>query len=235
MVQIFDKYGVLKQPAVLGVTAWGSIIGSVTDQTDLITYLNSNYVPYTRTLTINGVSYDLSADRSWTISGPSWGSITGTLTDQTDLATALNTLQSQINLTKKHIINDTVGASITGVSTETLVKTYEIPINTLTPTGFIDFWLYTIRSAGASILHRTYIKINSTNNFGTSTLIAEGSTGGNFSPYLTNFFKFVLKSGLIRSSYPTSNSNVSLASLTQINATCDNTSGSVWIFVSITP
>jgi hypothetical protein len=90
MVQIFDKYGVLKRPAILGVASWGSIIGTVTSQTDLITYLGTNYVPQVRELTINGVTYDLSADRSWTISGATWGSITGTITDQTDLITYLS-------------------------------------------------------------------------------------------------------------------------------------------------
>jgi hypothetical protein len=52
-----------------GSAAWGSIGAGtgVGSQTDLVTYLNGNYVPLTRTLTINGVSYDLSADRSWTI------------------------------------------------------------------------------------------------------------------------------------------------------------------------
>jgi hypothetical protein len=63
---------------------WGSITGTVTNQTDLINYLDLNYyplnsnpagyVPDTRTLTINGTSYDLSADRSWTI--PAGGTVT---------------------------------------------------------------------------------------------------------------------------------------------------------------
>lgn len=49
--------------------------------------------PITRILTINGVSYDLSADRSWTISAGSvnWGSILGTITNQTDLISYLST------------------------------------------------------------------------------------------------------------------------------------------------
>jgi hypothetical protein len=49
-------------------------------------------VPTTRTLTINGTPFDLSADRSWTISSGAvaWGSITGTLSAQTDLQTALS-------------------------------------------------------------------------------------------------------------------------------------------------
>lgn len=55
--------------------------------------LSSIYVPTSRTITINGVTYDLSSDRSWTIAASSvnWGSITGTITDQTDLITYLST------------------------------------------------------------------------------------------------------------------------------------------------
>jgi hypothetical protein len=53
----------------------------------------TGYVPTSRTLTINGVTYDLTADRSWTVtaSGATWGSITGTLTAQTDLTLYLST------------------------------------------------------------------------------------------------------------------------------------------------
>ena len=54
---------------------WGSIGAGtgVGSQADLVAYLTSNYqpignyVPTSRNLTINGVTYDLSADRSWTI------------------------------------------------------------------------------------------------------------------------------------------------------------------------
>jgi hypothetical protein len=52
------------------------------------------YTPVTnaRTLTINGTTYDLSANRSWTIEGTAavWGNISGTLSNQTDLQNALN-------------------------------------------------------------------------------------------------------------------------------------------------
>jgi hypothetical protein len=53
----------------------------------------TGYVPTSRTLTINSVTYDLTADRSWTVtaSGATWGSITGTLTAQTDLTLYLST------------------------------------------------------------------------------------------------------------------------------------------------
>lgn len=54
-----------------------------------------SYVPITRILTINGISYDLSQDRSWTVSGGSavWGSIgAGTgVGSQVDLVTYLST------------------------------------------------------------------------------------------------------------------------------------------------
>ena len=52
------------------------------------------YTPVTsaRTLTINGTTYDLSENRSWTVAGTAavWGNISGTLSNQTDLQTALN-------------------------------------------------------------------------------------------------------------------------------------------------
>lgn len=71
-------------------SVWGSITGTLSNQTDLwnalnskqnvlngigfvkasgttITYDNSVYTTQSRTLTINGASYDLSANRSWTI------------------------------------------------------------------------------------------------------------------------------------------------------------------------
>lgn len=72
-----------------GGGTWGSITGNILDQTDLINYIANNYVPETRELTINGVTYDLSANRTWTISAGVWGAITGTITDQTDLITYL--------------------------------------------------------------------------------------------------------------------------------------------------
>lgn len=64
-----------------GGAVWGNITGVITDQTDLITYLGANYVPQARNITINGTTYDLSANRSWTVgdllssgsyTNPSW-------------------------------------------------------------------------------------------------------------------------------------------------------------------
>ena len=52
--------------------------------------LTSIYVPTSRTITINGVTYDLSSDRSWTINSATWGNITGTITSQLDLIAYLS-------------------------------------------------------------------------------------------------------------------------------------------------
>jgi hypothetical protein len=63
---------------VAGVAAWGSISGVITNQLDLLAYLAANYqplgnyVPTSRTITINGVTYDLSVNRNWTV-----GTVTG--------------------------------------------------------------------------------------------------------------------------------------------------------------
>jgi len=49
-------------------STWGYIVGTLSNQTDLQAALDAK-VPTSRTLTINGTTYDLSANRSWTISG----------------------------------------------------------------------------------------------------------------------------------------------------------------------
>jgi len=66
-VVVYDSNGRIKYIGGGGGAVWGSITGTITAQTDLISYLAGNYVPLTRNLTINGVTYDLSADRTWTI------------------------------------------------------------------------------------------------------------------------------------------------------------------------
>lgn len=91
-----NKYKVTNGLATQFLKADGSL--------DANTYLTSitgaqvitalGYTPVTdqRTLTINGVTYNLTANRSWTVAGTAavWGNITGTLSDQTDLQNALN-------------------------------------------------------------------------------------------------------------------------------------------------
>jgi hypothetical protein len=73
-------------PTWLTSLPWSKITST---PTTLSTYGITDAVPTSRTLTINGTTYDLSANRSWTITAGVWGQISGTLSDQTDLGTAL--------------------------------------------------------------------------------------------------------------------------------------------------
>lgn len=77
------------------------------------------YVPNTRTLTINGVAYDLSADRSWTISTSGTGTVTSVALSAT-MPTGLVASISGSPITS----NGTLGLTIT------MQSGYSIPTNT---------------------------------------------------------------------------------------------------------
>jgi len=85
----------------------------------------SSYVPNSRTLTINGVTYDLSANRTWTISAgaTAWGTITGTLSAQTDLQSALDAKVDEnspiTGATKTKITYDSKGLVTSGADATT--------------------------------------------------------------------------------------------------------------------
>lgn len=75
----------LSKPSDWSIIPWSTISS---EPTTLSGYGITDAVPSSRTLTINGTTYDLTADRSWTISGGGsvlWGDITGDILDQTDL------------------------------------------------------------------------------------------------------------------------------------------------------
>lgn len=90
------------------------------------------WVPSSRTLTINGVAYDLSADRSWSVA---WGSISGTLSDQTDLQNALDakvptTRDITINGDTQDLSNDrSYSVDLQSVANEGNVSTIDIKID----------------------------------------------------------------------------------------------------------
>jgi len=91
-----NKYKVTNGLATQFLKADGSLdanayLTSITGA-QVITALGYTPVTNARTLTINGTTYDLTANRSWTVAGTAavWGNITGTLSNQTDLQTALN-------------------------------------------------------------------------------------------------------------------------------------------------
>ena len=73
---ITSKSGKSKLPVV--TVAWGNITGALSDQIDLQDALNLK-VPTARTITINGITQDLTVNRTWTIS-------TGITIDTTPIA-----------------------------------------------------------------------------------------------------------------------------------------------------
>jgi len=91
-----NKYKVTNGLATQFLKADGSLDSNTyltgITSSQIITALGYTPVTNARTLTINGTTYDLSANRSWTIAGTAavWGNISGTLSDQTDLQNALN-------------------------------------------------------------------------------------------------------------------------------------------------
>jgi hypothetical protein len=99
----------------VGVTSFNTRTGAVTlSSSDVTTALGYTPVTQARTLTINGTTFDLSANRSWTIPAASWGSITGTLSNQTDLQSALDdrpTGNGTINYITKFTGTRSVGLS----------------------------------------------------------------------------------------------------------------------------
>ncbi len=91
-----NKYKVTNGLATQFLKADGSLDANTyltgITSSQIITALGYTPVTNARTLTINGTTYDLSANRSWTVAGTAaiWGNITGTLSNQTDLQNALN-------------------------------------------------------------------------------------------------------------------------------------------------
>lgn len=78
--QVLTWNGTEWAPVTAGIAAWGSIASGtgVGSQADLVAYLAANYqvigsyVLTTRTITINGLTQDLSANRTWSV-----GTVTG--------------------------------------------------------------------------------------------------------------------------------------------------------------
>jgi hypothetical protein len=92
-----------------GSAVWGSITGTITNQTDLVNYISTalaSYVPNTRTITINGVSYDLSANRTWSV---------GTVTGVTATAPITSSGGAAPNVSTSMNTNKLIGRGTAGV------------------------------------------------------------------------------------------------------------------------
>lgn len=83
-------------------------IGLVRMAGTTVSYDNTNYTPEARTITINGIAQDLSANRSWTISSSADSSIFAT---KYGVDTAKAALRSSINSKQNNVTLTTTGTS----------------------------------------------------------------------------------------------------------------------------
>jgi hypothetical protein len=115
-----------------GGATWGTITGDILNQTDLIDYIASQtgggFVPESRTLTINGETYDLSENRSWTLATG------GTVTDVTGTGTV-----SGLTLTGSGTdsVTLTLGGSLVLVASDITTALGYTPYSDTNPAGFI--------------------------------------------------------------------------------------------------
>lgn len=144
-------------------TIWGGITGTLANQTDLQTALDAK-VPTSRTLTINGTAFDLSANRSWTINsmvypaagiavstGTAWG------TSITDNSTNWNTAYT----------NRITSLTVTGSSgSATLVSNVlNIPTYTLAGLGGQASSTNLTSLSGLSYVSASFVKMTAVGTF----------------------------------------------------------------------
>lgn len=138
------------------------------------------------------------------------------------------------NNRKKKVISDTTSATITGSTSLSLAKTYEITVGTLPTSGFLDAFIFATRT-GTSAAYTAGLYINTTNNFATATLVSSISTNGNFNPVLPYVMKFALKDNLIVGGINNATTSTNFVnSATQTSVACNNSAASVWFFIGIT-
>jgi hypothetical protein len=182
-----------------GSAAWGSIATGtgVGSQADLVAYLNANYidpgdlaaalanyVPITRTLTINGVTYDLSADRSWTISGgvTSVNGQTGVVILALDDISNVNAPSPTAGQLLQWNGTEWIAATISGTGTVTNVGTGTgLTGGPFTVTGTVSL---NSKLAPADSLTGNALKYLRVNAGETAVEYATVSTGDSISPFL---------------------------------------------------
>ena len=182
-----------------GTAAWGSIATGtgVGSQADLVAYLNANYidpadlaaalanyVPITRTLTINGTPYDLSADRTWTISGAvdSVNGQTGVVVLDLNDIDDVNAPSPSVGQILQWNGTEWVAATVTGTGTVTNVATGTgLTGGPITNTGTISL---NSKLAPADSIAGNSLKFLRVNAGETAVEYATVSTGDSVSPFL---------------------------------------------------
>jgi hypothetical protein len=132
------------------------------------------------------------------------------------------------------LIKDFTFSSVTGVTTETLVESYEITAGKIGLNDFLDGFIYTTRTGVSA--YTVTLKANTVNNSSTATTIASVATAGNFVPFLSIKFELTVKSGVIVGAIVDQASGANYRGQSSaINVSFDNSSNSVFLFLFVTP
>ena len=177
--------GSYSNPAWITALSWAKISGT---PTTLAGYGITNGVPTSRTLTINGVSQDLSADRTWTITagvssvsagtGISVNQTTGavTVTNTGTLTVAGTTNQVLVNggtAAANGNITLSLPQSIATSSSPTFNRIYTSGLYGPSTSGNIPIWQYDSNNPGYGIMYyetaNDYLKIDVSGNLVTGT------------------------------------------------------------------
>lgn len=214
--------------AGLSSVAWGDITGTLSDQTDLqaaldakqdqlsgtgfvkasgttISYDNATYVPTSRTITINGTTYDLSTDRSWTISG-----LSTALTDSHIYVGNGINVATDVALSGDGSLANTGALTVTGLRTKALPS---LSAGFLTYTG--SAWAFD---------NSTYLTSNQIITLG-------GDVTGSGSTSITTALAIDRQRQLIPTAVKTTNYSAAANDFVP----CDNTSGSFTVTLPSAP
>jgi hypothetical protein len=134
-----------------------------------------------------------------------------------------------------YLIRDFTFSSVTGVTTETLVESYEITAGKIGLNDFLNGFIYTTRT-GLSGAYTVTLKANTVNNSSTATIIATLNSGSNFLPNIPMKFELTVKSGVIVGAIVDHTSGTNYRGQSSaINVSFDNSSNSVYLFLFVTP
>jgi len=222
--------GVLNIPQYQGgVTSFNTRTGAITlSDTDVTTALTYTPVTNARTITINGTTYDLSANRTWSIAAglTSFNTRTGDITlTSSDVTTALgytpvtNARTLTINGTAYDLTTDrswTVGVNPSARTIQTYTATASQTTFTVTGgyvVGLVDVFINGVRLTSS--------EFTATN--GTTVVLATGTSVGNIVDVIKYTSAFTASSALRQVSYFT-------ATAGQTSFTVSYTPGLVDIF-----
>ena len=132
-------------PTLTGGGASGTWAISITGNANTLDGYDSSYfVPTSRTLTINGVTYDLSANRSWTIAAGVTSILAGT-------GISVNQAQGDVTISNTGVLSVNGGTgAITGIATTAQLANY-LPLAGGTMSGSIAMNGNNINSVGSLV------------------------------------------------------------------------------------